>query len=318
MKQNILLFLKSLVSNNTAIDGARKKPWYAAVIIFILSIILSVIPSSVLDLKKQGDSYFSSTTYYAREATALFAKDIHDGKSDDKLSIVKVDKNSYLDGDESVNAYYEFDVNNNQKLGFAFQYCSNENAEAWINALTYEANVSFFIFTPDTVYISILNPSNPSLAKRVVTLSCINAYKKLGKDDIRNSYVSDESTTASVNKTWDNWKTLIKKFYNQTRLRNTGIQLALYSGINVVIVLIMGFLVWVLTRGKANPYRLFTVWDSFKIAFWASFTPALLTTGLGFLLTSFTSMLFPLLVGVRVMWLTMKSLRPDGSGYAAN
>ena len=90
------------------------------------------------------------------------------------------------------------------------------------------------------------------------------------------------------------------------------------SAINVGIVLIMGFMVWVLTRGKNNPYRIFNVWECYKIVAWAALTPAILTSGLGFLIKAFASTLFPLLLGVRVMWLSMKSLRPDGSGYGAN
>ena len=49
------------------------------------------------------------------------------------------------------------------------------------------------------------------------------------------------------------------------------------------------------------------------IAYWATITPAILTTGLGFLLTSFSQVLFPLLLGVRIMWLSMKLLRPENA-----
>ena len=324
MKQNIKLFLQTLISNNSAIDAGRKKPWYAAIVVFFISIILSVIPSTVIELQKHGDKNFDSTTFYAREATTLFAKDIHDGKFGDKLLVYKSGKDSYLNGDESINSYYEFEIDG-QKLGYAFQYCNNdERLQFFIDGFgvgTDEnpgANVSFFLFSPDKVYISLLDPSNPSISKRVLTLPCNNAYKKVGEKDIINAYVEGANETETIEKTWANWKGLIKNFYNQTRLRNAGIQLAICSAINAVVVLIMGFMIWILTRGKNNPYRLFTVWQCFATSFWASFTPALLTVGLGFLIKSFASMMFPLLVGVRVMWLTMKSLRPDGSGYAAN
>ena len=318
MKQNIKLFFKSLISNNACIDAGRKKPWYAAIILFFISIILSVVPSSVLELRKHGDKNFDSTTYYTKEAVTLFAKDIADGKFGNQFYVVKQDKESTLVGNEEINSYYEFDLANNQKLGYAFQYCSNERADAWINAFTKEANVSFFIFTPDSVYISVLDPSNPSTSKRVVTMSCFDAYKKVGENEIRDSYVNKENANETAEVTWDNWKGLIKKFYNQRRLRNAGLQLALMSAINVGIVAIMGFMIWILTRGKNNPYRIFNVWECYKIVFWASLCPAILTCGLGFLIKSFASTIFPLLLGVRVMWLSMKSLRPDGSGYAAN
>ena len=52
MKQNIKLFFASLISNNACIDGARKKPWYAAIIIFFISLILSVVPTTVFKNKE--------------------------------------------------------------------------------------------------------------------------------------------------------------------------------------------------------------------------------------------------------------------------
>ena len=147
------------------------------------------------------------------------------------------------------------------------------------------------------------------------TLSSAAAYKKQFSSE---AFVSGDDLTDTANKTWGNWTNLIKKFYNQTRLKAAGVQLGIMSAVNVGIVLIMGFMVWVLTRGKNNPYRLFNVWECYKIVFWAALTPAVLTSGLGFLIKTFASTIFPLLLGVRVMWLSMKSLRPDGSGYAAN
>ena len=313
MKQNIKLFFTSLISNNACIDGARKKPWYAAIILFFISLILSVVPTSVLELKKQGNTYFESTSYGLREALTEFSAEL---QSNEKMKIIQVGKNKYLEADEGV----LFERHNAQKDGevdFVFYYTTNENAVTKVNEYK-AAKVSSFVFTSDTLYISILDPNDPNPDKPVVSLGCINAYKKLSENAFKETLATGENPTEIANKTWDNWKGLIRKLYNQTRLKATGVQLGIQSAINAGIVLIMGFMVWVLTRGKNNPYKLFTVWESFKISFWAAFTPALLTCGLGFLLKNFATMLFPLLLGVRVMWLTMKSLRPDGSGYAAN
>ena len=317
MKQNIKLFFTSLISNNACIDAGRKKPWYAAVILFIISIVLSVIPSTVLELKKQGDKNFDSTTFLTDQATTLFAKDLQSNEFENQMIVIKQDKDSTLAAQEFVKCYY-FDVENSQKVGYAFTYCAEDKVDTRILEFQ-EANVSFFIFTPDRLYISLLDPANVAQSKRVLNLSCLNAYKTVGENEIKESYdAADGNLTESINKTWANWKVLIRKFYNATRLRASGLQLAIMSAINAGIFLIMGFMVWVLTRGKNNPYRIFTVWECYKIVAWASLSPAILTSGLGFLIKTFASTLFPLLVGVRVMWLSMKSLRPDGSGYASN
>ena len=316
MKQNIKLFFASLISNNSAIDGARKKPWYAAILIFFFSLILSVVPTSVLELKKQGDKYFESTTYGLREALTEFSEELQKEEFDGKMKVIQIEKKKYLQADEGV----LFQRHNAQKDGavdFKFVYTTNDKVQLEMDVCK-EQKVSYFIFTSDTLYISVLDPNNPDPASPKQTLGCANAYKKLSENAFKEAYSKGETPTETANKTWDNWKVLIRKLYNQTRLKVTGVQLGISSAINVGIVLIMGFMVWVLTRGKNNPYKLFSVWECFKISFWASVTPAMLTCGFGFLFKNFASMLFPLLLGVRVMWLTMKSLRPDGTGYAAN
>ena len=311
MKNNIKLFFTSLISNNAAIDAGRKKPWYAAIILFLISIILSVIPSSVLELKKQGDTNFSSTTFLAREALCEFAEEI---QNDDGMVVVKVDKKtSYLVGKNTEN-FGDLD-SKTMPYNYKFRYSSNENAAVVYTELNDE-KVSYFLFTPDTVYIHIVDPTNHDSVK--INLMCINAYKKIGENALKESFSQGKDKTESIENTWSNWKVLIRQLYNQTRLRAAGVQLGIMSAINVGIVLIMGFMVWVLTRGKNNPYRIFNVWECYKIVAWAALTPAILTSGLGFLIKAFASTLFPLLLGVRVMWLSMKSLRPDGSGYAAN
>jgi len=309
--KNIKLFFTTLISNNAAIDAGRKKPWYAAVIIFLISIVLSIIPTTVLELRKQGDKNFSSTTYQAREALTDFANEI---KNDDGMAIVKVDKKtSYLVGRNS-ETFGELD-SKTMDYNFKFRYSSNENAANVYNALN-EEKVSYFVFTPDTVYVHVVDPNDHNSVK--LNFVCINAYKKLGENALKESYSEGADKTETIHNTWANWKVLIRQLYNQTRLKAAGMQLGIMSAVNVGIVVIMGFMVWVLTRGKNNPYRIFNVWECYKIVFWASLTPAILTSGLGFLIKTFASTIFPLLLGVRVMWLSMKSLRPDGSGYASN
>ena len=75
--------------------------------------------------------------------------------------------------------------------------------------------------------------------------------------------------------------------------------------------MIFGLVVFLLTRGKRNPFRVYTFWETQKIAYWAGVAPALLSLALGFLLTQFSLMLFIFLFGMRLMWLSMKTMRPN-------
>ena len=312
--KNFKLILKSLVNNDAAIDGARKKPWYFAIIIFFVSIMLSLVPVGVNELKNHLDKNFDNTTYNTQEAVTEFEKYLNENNI--TMSVAR--SSSKDDGVLVCDSSMRFAYPSEEAPQFVFRFSDSVS----INTVVEECKeVSYFIFTPDTLYIQILNPQNKS--EKVINAACVNAYKKIGEDEIKSAYVpvnieNGVDYTKSIQKTWANWKSLIRKFYRQTRLRVTGAQVGVSAIVAVSISLIMGFMVWVLTRGKTNAYRLFTVWDCFKISFWAGLAPGILTCGLGFLFAGFGKVLFVLLLGVRVMWLTMKSLKPDGSGYAAN
>ena len=89
---------------------------------------------------------------------------------------------------------------------------------------------------------------------------------------------------------------------------NTGIYAGIYAG----IILFLGLMIFILTRGKNNPFRYLNVWHCQKIAWWAAFTPAILGMILAFVFSGnmIGQMAFILLLSLRIMWLSMKQLRP--------
>ncbi len=89
---------------------------------------------------------------------------------------------------------------------------------------------------------------------------------------------------------------------------NTGIYAGIYAG----VILFLGLMVFILTRGKANPYKFLNIWHCQKIAWWAAFSPALIALILSFIMagSAIGQMAFILLCSLRIMWLSMRQLRP--------
>lgn len=106
------------------------------------------------------------------------------------------------------------------------------------------------------------------------------------------------------------WVTFLDRAYSYTRMTTALSMLALLSGLFAIIILIFGFTLWLMTRGKRNPNRDIRVHETMKISCFASLTPALLSLIFGFIIPSFSSFLFIGLNSIRLMWLSMKSLRP--------
>ena len=318
--KNFKLFLKSLISNHACVEGGRKKPWYAAVIIFIVAMALALIPIFVQTITKQGDSIVSTNRYEMDVASYRFVETINekgiDMKVQDHKLIVNEEKwnDTFTDKDASGNNCYIHCHNDSPDLGVYYipsvrltddKYSSivnfpsvNENGEAITVSRTY----SYILFTEENVYIYIYaraKSSNQSIG------TIYGDYKYL--DD---GYSINAMYTESVNATWDNWTEFYRLAYNNTRLELTWKTTLIMFGVNAGISIFMGFMLWVLTRGKTN-LNWFGIWETQKIVYWTTLTPAILTTGLGFLISSFSQVMFPLLLGVRIMWLSMKLLRPE-------
>lgn len=89
---------------------------------------------------------------------------------------------------------------------------------------------------------------------------------------------------------------------------NTGIYAGIYAG----VVLFLGLMIFILTRGKTNPYKYLNVWHCQKIAWWASVSPAIIGVVLSLVITgsAIGQMAFILLASLRIMWLSMRQLKP--------
>ena len=130
-----------------------------------------------------------------------------------------------------------------------------------------------------------------------------DAFSELSRDQYINQYRT--KVMKQVKKVFNNTYLNQKK---KTLWSNTGIYAAIYAG----ILLFLGLMIFILTRGKNNPFKYLNIWQCQKIAWWASFTPAILGMALAFLFSgnAIGQLAFILLLSLRVMWLSMRQLRP--------
>ena len=113
-----------------------------------------------------------------------------------------------------------------------------------------------------------------------------------------------------VNGVLANWKNAFNKAYENQKLRNFWFMSGLYYGIYLVLIVFMGFMLWLLTRGKMNPNRGLNMWVTTKIACWITFSPAVLALILGFVWSAAAGIAYIVLMGLRTMWLAMRQLSP--------
>lgn len=332
--KNFKLILKSLFSNNATVEGARHRPWYFAVLMVFFSLILAVLPIFVQNISKSGSDVVKKNTYNMDNLSLRFSEELKEKDVTLVVSIDETDKshvlldngswskistNSYT-YDGVAYTYYSHETEGVEDLrAFYLPSFSSSTLSEFVKQLEHEATdekplPSLILMTSKTFVVYVCNPATKAAIGSVVgdyesTPIDWSFDKLLAEKDES----SPEAYNAYVNKTWENWKAFYNEAYNKNRLTATWTTTLIMLAIDLAIVFFMGLMVFILTRGKNNPFRIYTFWESIKVGFWAANMPAILTCGLGFLLTNFVQVLFALLVGVRVMWLTMKTLGPNNA-----
>ena len=327
LMKNFKLILRSLLSNHACVEGGRRKPWYFAVPMFILAMLLAIIPIFVQTFTREGDALVSANSYQMDVSSQRFLEEI------DANGITMEIKNHKLVVDEKKwnETFTTTDASGNNcyihyhpveggdsfpDLGVYYIPSIKMNDELYKTITTFPSTdkdgnptranrtYSFILFTDDSVTIYVYAAAKQS-GQSIGTI--YGDYQNLPDGWTINSIKGE--TTA---KSWENWRYFYRKAYDNNRLKLSWQTTLMMAGINAGITIFMGFMLWILTRGKNN-LNWFGLWETQKIVYWTTITPAILTTGLGFLITSFSQVMFPLLLGVRIMWLSMKLLRPENA-----
>lgn len=337
-------FFFGLVSNDHAIEGAKSNPWWVCLIIALFAVILPVIPITVGQAKTYGASFLSGYTYRFDQNIANATVGLASENKEFKVTSAEL---TYLVNGEAqqVNPTNDLTpvythISESTKQYEIMVYYTNREKSDFKNFINEIATVSYIAKgiekTPEGYEGATYAPSFVILSKK-------SLYTRINKDDSTaigaNTYTSftadwksfkdgsqlisealpegksaaqvDLTKTSDVQAIYNNWKTYYNKSYTTQKTFNTWMTSLLFFGIYTLLVFIMGLLVFLLTRGKNNMFNYLKFIDTQKIVWWASLAPAILAMIVGFFFSAVAQMIFIILLGMRVMWLSMKQLRPQ-------
>ena len=337
------LFLRSLINNEAAVEGGRTRPWWLAIIMIFVSLILSLIPTLVTSLNKNGSDFINGNYVYGYDvAMEAFVKDTNEKNL--HLVVKESETGKYLDLDKAawdvayptknsydMNRYAH--LNSDNAIDFEVYYVNEvitqEHLDHIVNALVngevQKRSVSFVLFGK-TTFISSLYSLTSTTAKG--TVYCDYNYFEVGYDftTMCNVKIGDKEVTpltinradpkeykAYVGAYWDSIKGVYTTGFKTNKITSLWQTLLLMFGINLGVTVFMGLMIFILTRGKNNPFRIYTFWETQKIAYWATPAPTVIAMVLGFFLSSFATVTYPLVLGLRIMWLSMRTLRPENA-----
>lgn len=207
--------------------------------------------------------------------------------------------------------------------GLAVYYTTEENAASFASSrlanVLYDPNyqLGHTEYTTYSTNLIVLAKDGAYLVKRVNGTSSSNSSQgsaiaiQWNHQDFQGKSLQEITATKDGETVLHAWAQMLNKGYNSTRIAvgwtYTGIGFAIAIGSELVL----GFILWLVTRGKRNPFRVNNIWDYQKVSYWASFSPAIL--GLFALIpamSNFSMFLYPMAYIIRISWMSMRSLQP--------
>lgn len=338
----------TLVNNDAAIKAAREYHWWMPVILAITSVVITLVPSFVSNMQvNMGQTVLAAGGTSISNGLAKFQLEMKEKNVD-----IKIDENGNLINDEaSFNKLYNAGGNETAKNYYyeakdavsgypqlRVLFTNDLISQTTLTALsTYDVSKSSAVTdsegntsetTTTTSYrVSVLAFKTTGFAFASYpdrSTATSNAFVSYNYDGIKGKSLSTLSSAkdfaadpqAYISEVRDNYRTLLTKGYETTKVDLAWKNVGILSGINAGIILLLGLVLFLVTRGKNNPYRVITFWQSQKIAYWEAMAPAILSLALGFLLSqsmsSMTMFVFLFLYGLRIMWTSMKAFSPQG------
>lgn len=338
-KRNLINVFKSLISNQAAIDGAKEAPFWIGIIFLVLSVALPIIPIIVAQQKVAGDQFISSTYNYG--ADRGLANTTMQLKSEGY--IFKVEGGHLVFNKPITDEAVASDIITKQKdsgeeyqvYNFRFYVTTKTGSDltAFITKLTETAYLeksttvytvdhetagfksyksSFIVVTPDTLAMALYKSETIDQAATSLgglnwlhTADCANLLDRLDND-------TTLVNVARRDNIFKNWRAIFNETYIEQKNVSTRNMALIYMGVYAGLILFLGLMIFLLTRGKNNAFNYLKWYTCQFIAWWAAFTPAVLGMILGFIFASnmIGQMGFIVLVSIRIMWLSMRQLRP--------
>lgn len=323
-KGKIALGFKTLISNDACIQVGREWHWYLPVIFAILSVIIALVPSFTINMQtKVGTSMLGSQTYGYENGLVHFQnyleeKNIDFVIKDSTLTNENATWEKSFEGQdqkwftaknsETSETTFEVFFNNTDSIAdndFYSRIIANKNPYTDVARSEEKYGNSVLILGKENVYLAKAKADGSSLT------SASGIYDRSNGLNLKNLAPSIEKNTLEyTNQLKLNWANFVNDCAETQKNTQSWTYCGIMATVYVGLQFLFGLVIFLMTRGKRNPFRIYTFWETQKMAYWASISPAILSLAIGFMISRFALFAFIFLFGLRIMWMSMRSLRP--------
>lgn len=336
-KDKIKLGFLSLINNEACIKIGRNWHWYFPVIAGIFAILLALIPSFTQNMQvKVGNNLLQSNSYGFENGLVHFGEFLEEKNAD--LVIEDGVLTDQIEGKstwaEAVGGEGKWYTATNVDTGATIFEVFFNNADPEVEDLEFANRVignkdpytnlargeeedasyanSAIVFGKKTMYLYKVGSNGTSVGQAMGQYDRDNGLSiaSLAQTSYKGeAYEEVPGTLEYTNAVRDSWR----RFVNSSSETQKNIQALTYLGIMaavyVALAFVFGLVLFLMTRGKKNPLRIYTFWETQKMAYVAALCPGILSLALGFLISSFALFMFIFVYGIRIMWMSMKSLK---------
>lgn len=359
--QTLKFLAKGLFSNSIIISDAKKQKWWLAIIVMILSIVLSIIPTFTSIMNFNGGDIitgnsslqvdyslqrFSSEYLNGNNAKLIFRIQnnklvMEEGKSIDDLEEKKTitlkdgTNLSYLEigrtqeGNKEITllvSYVKYDAekekdiykNISEKSDDVFNKLAinydpkNEKGENTFTSKTYptlvffEESVTIKLYSKNAAEYSFDKDNKVNL-KGVSTSVVTGLYSSISQNNSNLNLFYNEDPNIITSK----WEDFFTEAYNPIKTQALLMQTGVYSGLNLIVILLMSLTLFIMTRFKSSACGKQSYGTCLKLVSFSALCPSLLCLVVGFLLPSFQSIAFLTFVGLRSVFLSTRLTRGE-------
>ena len=323
MKKFFKFLFKGLVNNEEVIYESKKQPWWAAVIVFLVSLVVAVVPSFVSIAKVQGAAVLNATQNASLDTSlVLVSKHLEENNIN-----IAIDENGRIDVESLIPSdkeYYQHVVTAQDKELLIFTIAQDkdvtnlsknysEGKKSSTDAVR-EKPYSYLIITESKVYITTyLDTADVKnvVVEGIVTEAATAAYTYVGlNESAKGTNINSFYASQDINACLGHWETFLNDLYEISKTQYLWGYTGVLSAINLGVALLVALLTMVLTRLKSATGNKLNYLDSLQIIAFASLAPALVSLLLGFMISSFTQVGFVLCLGLRSTFLGMKAANP--------
>lgn len=329
----VKFIFSSLFKNDTVINESKKRPWWLAIIIVMISCIVALIPSITTVLNYNGSDIITRTDnhnldYSLKTFTYEYLR--KDSANPDKLEMY-IDQNGVLQAnsekvyeikfgeDISLLVSYVKDADkltqriDTLKTSYPVATSEGQKSAIYNMLLLTQSNLYLYVYAKDAscTYTQTNNMRTVETSDDPIAI-VTGSFEKISDSltNFNNYYDSTLPSSEAYDKAYEKWINFFDESYKTVKesaaLTSAGVYLLLDLG----IIIIMSLTVFFLSRTKSS-VRKFGFFESLKMILFASLSPALLSLILGFLIPSMQTMSFVLFFGLRITWLGMKATSPE-------